>query len=243
MLKLKARSYTNGKFFRPKPVIVERPESHLLVIATPWGALEAAQKAAESVADQFDELAREDLTTPFDRLASVSAAANRLRAGVMLANQHLFRNENGKLWKSAVEIVAIHCAKGVLSWVHVGSPHLLLNDGKNIHPFAYDIDWAGQSDNQGPLFAQALGIEANVPLNVGSLRIPEDSQVLMLSRTHVPRSVFQAKNFDFHRLEETLINDNPASPFWLGVLEFAADEDIPADPGPDPEAASDEDVA
>jgi len=238
MIKLNERSYTNGKYFRPKPVIVQRPESHLLIVATPWGGLEATQKAAESIADQFEELSREDLTTPFDRMASLSSAANRLRTGVMLANQDLFRNENGKLWKTAVEIVALHYDKGILSWVHVGSPHLLLNDGSHIHPFAYDIDWAGQSQNQGPLFSQALGIESSIPMNVGSLRVPDHCQIMMLSRGHIPRAVFQAQTFEFDRLQESLITDNPAAPFWLGLVELSEAEEM----APEPETPS-EDVA
>lgn len=220
MIKLRQRSYTNGQVFRPKPIIIERAESHLLVIATPWGPLECAQRAAEIIVEQFELLSGEDVTSTFDSLPTLSAPANRLRKGVLMANQYLYKTENAKILKAAVEVVAIHYDHGVLSWAHVGGPHLILNDGKNIHPVAYDADWSCQSDNQGPLFAQALGMENNVPIHLGSLRMAADTQALVISRSTLPSSVFGSNNFDLDSVLDKLVLDDAEAPCWVGVVEL-----------------------
>jgi hypothetical protein len=224
---LHQRSYTTGQFFRPKPVVLERPESDLIVVATPWGPLEHAQKAAEIIVDQFELLSKEDLTTPFESIPSLNPAANRLRMGLMTANNFLFKGENAKAWKSAVEITAVHFANNVLSWAHVGSPHLLLTDAKFSHPLAYSLDWDAQTQVQGPLFSQALGIEAQLPISAGSVRTSRGARLLMLARSHWPREIL-GKSFSKNTVEQemevllqTLVEENPENPFWFGLCDLA----------------------
>lgn len=220
MMKLNQASYTNGLYFRPKPVVIDRPDSNLLVIATGWGPLEVTQHAAEMVVEQFELLSRDDVTTAFEVMASVSSPANRLVNGARMANQHLYKIENAKQWKSAVELTAIHYEYGVLSWVHVGSPHVLLHDGKNVHPLAYAVDWVGQTENRGPLFSEALGMDANVNLTVGSLRLTREAQVLLVGRSTLPKAVFQAEGFESKVLQHQMVDDNADAPYWLGVVEL-----------------------
>lgn len=223
MIHLEQRSYTSGTFFRPKPVIVERPESNLLIIATPWGNVDSGQKVAATMVEQFELLSKDDMTTPYESIPTISAAANRLRVGALTANNYLFRTENGKTWKAAVELAAIHYDKGVLSWVQVGSPHLILLEKGVLHPLAYEADWAHQSGNEGPLFTQALGIENMVPLKSGSLRARPESQLLMVSRGTLPRRIFGLPVFDMEKVVQTMTNDNSVTPFWLGLTQFAQD--------------------
>ncbi len=231
-MNLSHRSYTTGQFFRPKPVVLERPESDLIVIATPWGPVEHAQKAAEIVVEQFELLAQEDLTTPFESIPTLNPAANRLRIGLMTANIFLFKGENSKAWKSAVEITAIHYSRPVLSWAHVGSPHLLLADPKFTHPLAYCLDWDAQTQVQGPLFSQALGIEAQLPISAGSIRAAPGSRLLMLARSHWPREILgrkfgpgnstQGNDQEMDSLVQSLVDENPDNPFWFGLCELSA---------------------
>lgn len=221
------RSYTSGQFFRPKPFVLERPESNLIVIATPWGPLEHAQRVAEIVTEQFELLSREDLTTPFESIPTLNSAANKLRMGLMTANQFLFKGENAKAWKTAVEIVAIHYDQPVLSWAHVGGPHLLLADSRFTHPLAYALDWDAQTQIQGPLFSQALGIEAHLPISAGSVRVSKESQLLMLSRSHWPRSILsqafgkKQSEQEMDLVLKALVEENPENPFWLGIFNLA----------------------
>lgn len=222
------RSYTSGQFFRPKPFILERPESNLIVVATPWGPLEHAQRVAEIVTEQFELLSREDLTTPFESIPNLSSAANRLRMGLMTANQFLFKGENAKAWKTAVEIVAIHFDKPVVSWAHVGGPHLLLADPQQTHPLAYALGWDAQTQQQGPLFSQALGIEAQLPISAGSVRVKSGSRLLMLSRSHWPRNILaqafgkKGSEQEMDLVLKSLVDENPENPFWLGLCDFSS---------------------
>lgn len=220
MMKIVQASYTNGRFFRPKPVVIDRADSHLLVIATGWGPLEMTQRAAEIVVEQFELLSRDDVTTAFEVMSSVSSPANRLVNGARLANQHLFKTENAKQWKTAVELTALHYEYGVLSWVHVGSPHVLLHDGKNVHPLAYAVDWVGQSNNQGPLFSEALGMDANVNLTVGNLRLTKEAQVLLVGRSHLPKSLFLSESFAAADAQRLMVDDDPDAPYWMGLVDL-----------------------
>ncbi|PWU12851.1 MAG: hypothetical protein C5B49_15635 [Bdellovibrio sp.] len=217
MMQLSHRSYTNGEFFRPKPQIVERAESGLLVVATAWGGAEASQRACNTIVEQFELLSGEDLTTPFESLPSVSPAANRLRIGALLANQQILKGDNAKIWKSAVELAAFHMKHGVLSWVQIGNPTLLLKDEKYLHPLAYEMDWGIQSGNEGPLFSQALGLDRQIPLRVGSCRVPPGSELLLISRNSIPGDLFQLNTLELDEVFQVLVNDNPRSPFWLGL--------------------------
>ncbi len=220
-MKLTHSSYTNGSYFRPKPIVIQREDSHLLVVATGWGPVELTQKAVDIVVEQFELIAGEDLTTPFEMAPASSTPAHRLVTGARLANTYLFRTENAKVWKTAVELTAIHYDHGVLSWVHVGSPHILLHDGKYIHPLAYAVDWVGQTGNQGPLFSDALGMEANVNLSVGSLRLHDEASLLLLSRSILPSGLLTLDGFDPSLVKRLLVDDNPEAPFWLGVAGLA----------------------
>ncbi len=220
MMSLEQRSYTSGVYFRPKPVVIERPESHLLIVATPWGSLESAQRTATTMIDQFELLSKDDVTTPYEMIPTLSKAANRLRIGALTANNYLYRNENGKTWKSAVELAAIHYDHGVLSWVQVGSPHLILLENGVLHPLAYEADWAYQSGNEGPLFTQALGLENMVPLKAGSLRVKPEAQLLMVSRGTLPRRVFGLPVFKMENLVKAMTADSTATPFWMGLTQF-----------------------
>lgn len=237
MMKLSQSSYTNGLHFRPKPVVIDRPDSNLLVIATGWGPLEVTQKAAEIVVEQFELLSRDDVTTAFEVMASVSSPANRLVNGARMANQHLHKIENGKQWKAAVELTALHYEYGVLSWVHVGSPHVVLHDGRNVHPLAYAVDWVGQSENQGPLFSEALGMEANVNLTVGSLRLTREAQVLLVGRSTLPKALFQAEGFAAADVQRMMVDDDADAPYWLGLVDL---DQPTARPVFDPDAVPEE---
>lgn len=227
-MNLLQRSYTTGQFFRPKPFVIERPESHLIVIATPWGPLEHAQNTAETVVEQFELLSNEDFTIPFESLPTLNPAANRLRLGLMTANNALIKNENAKGWKTAVEMTAIHFNQNVLSWAHVGSPHLLLTDTNYSHPLAYCLDWDVQSKSQGPLFSQALGIEAQLPISAGSIRARRGSRLLMLARSHWPREILGktmapgSVDQQMEALVKILVEESPDNPFWFGLCDLSA---------------------
>lgn len=219
MMQLQERSYTNGHFFRPKPVIIERPESHLLVIATPWGPVEAAQQVAETVVAQFEILSNGENALPIENFPSLSPAANRLRAGVLAANQELYRNDNAKLLKSAVELTVLHYEHDVLSWVHVGGPHLILEAGGQVHPLAYEPDLSSLAQD-GPLFSQALGMDPQLPLHLGSQRLMTDARLLMVARSTLPPRLFQGEALQMEEILNELLNENAESPFWCGLLAF-----------------------
>jgi hypothetical protein len=220
MTEIQQRSYTNGVYYRPKPYVLERSDSHLLTVSIPWGPVESARRVGQIVTEQFELLDRDDMTTPFESIPSISSAANRLRMGALTANQSLFRQDNGKIWRSAVELCGIHFDRRVLSWVQVGCPHLLLLEKNMIHPLAYEPDWSQQSGNQGPLFSQALGLEGLVPLKAGSLRVSPGAQLLMIARSALPRTLFQFEKFELESLVQSLIDDDHEAPFWAGLIEL-----------------------
>lgn len=220
-IQIRQRSYTNGKFFRPKPTVVERPESHLLVVASSWGTTDAGGRAAHLLIDQFETLSQDDVTTPYEMMPSLTSAANRLRLGAVAANQTFYRSENAKLWRAAVEVAAVHFEKNVFSFVQVGAPHLLLLQNEDLHPLAYEPDLAFEVGNVGPLFSRAIGVDSQVLVRAGSMRVRGDAKLLMLSRSTLPRKIFASAQFDEKSIVDILTKDDPDEPFWLGLIDFS----------------------
>lgn len=215
-MSLVQRSYA-GKTFRPKPLLHELDGPSVLVVSS-WGARDEAERVAQIFQDQLGIADAEDFTSPFGHLENMSPKANRLRTACLLANDLLYRDINQSEYLAAVEILALVIEDRVMSWVQVGSPHLLLHSKGTCQPLAYNLDWSWQYSQASPLPCLALGIESAININYGSIILPKDAEILLLSRGAVPSPIFQSESVELDLISRILINDNPDTPFWLGQL-------------------------
>lgn len=212
------RSYS-GKSFRPKPII-EQPDSENLVVLTPWGAPEYANQVLSSIKDFLEMSQEAEATVVASGTQLYSSFANRMRSAALMANENLYLNANKSEYLSAVELLALSKQDDLVSWVHIGAPHLFLQDHRSIQPLCYTLDWAWQTDQKSPLLCHGLGVERSVNLNCGTYRVSNSCQFIMISRSYVPASFYTLQDVNLEEVSRVLIEDDPEMPFWLGLLKY-----------------------
>lgn len=221
------RSYSS-KLFRPQPVISQDLEKSILVIATPWGQKNAAEKTTELI-HNFYLSSIEDLeaTSPYEFIFSLSKEANLLRTSVLLANEKVFQEENFDEYSSACEVIAVTKVGNEVHLIQVGQPSLYLHrKGFAVQPLACSLDLSMNiSHNQdlaSPLPSKLIGLEKNIDIAVHTFIPQQRDRLIFLSRTFAPETFFNLKNTDFTMVDLTrsIAKENTANPFWLAILEF-----------------------
>ena len=213
------RSYS-GQKFRPKPFIKIDASHSQIVIATSWGASDVAEKAADFILEQLGFLAEPERTSPHQYIEGLTPSGNRLKIAVQMINEKLTNIENRNEYQVGLELVALTLDQGTLSWVHIGSPHILLSSKKGLQPLAYSPDWAWQIHQDSPLLCNSLGVERSVHVDLGSYDIKKDQSLVLVSRSYIPGSFYSASEPELSQLSQILVEDSPETPFWLGVLHF-----------------------
>jgi len=221
------RSYS-GKVFRPTPEIHMEDDGSFGVIATPWGARPGAKKVIDILTDYILS-ARQDMeaTSPFQKLTCLSPLANSLRAGVMLANDQVYRDENKAEYISGVEVLVFSHANGELAFAQVGYPHLYL---ARAHlpwiPLSIQIDLSSELSQPPemlpPLPQNLIGLHNTTNMNLNSFKTQPGDKLIFLSHSVTSHPFFglSSEKTDIDSVTEMLSKHHPDIPFWLGVLSF-----------------------
>lgn len=221
------RSY-GGKVFRPTPEVHVEDDGSFGVIATPWGARPGAKKVIDTLTD-FILSAKQDMeaTSPFQKLACLSPLANSLRAGLMLANDLVYRDENKAEYISGVEVLVFSHSGGELAFAQVGYPHLFLaRPGLPWIPLSIQIDMSGEMSRPPeilpPLPQNLIGLHNTTNMNLSSFKTQEGDRLIFLSHSVVSHPFFALKSEDasIDNITEMLSKYYPDTPFWLGILSF-----------------------
>jgi hypothetical protein len=216
--------FFSGTLFVPKPVIEFERASNTLIIATPWGPSEQAQRVIEIIKEQISSDGAPTAETAVTRVArhveGLSDEGNRLRTATAFANEQLFLRENTSQYTGAVEVAVISIQNQFLSWVQLGSPHILLRNQKGFQPLCYTPDWSWQLHQKSPLVSQALGLERSCYLNCGTHRLQKGDDILLISRSTLPAQIYAAEDNRLESLAHILVDNDPESPFWIGRLKF-----------------------
>lgn len=221
------RSFS-GKVFRPTPEVFKDEDLGLFIIATPWGARNAATKAIEVIKDYIGLLKGDsDITSPFPRLTCLSHNANNLRIAAMLANEQLYREDNSVEYLVGVELFAISIAQRELSWVQLGHPNIFLKRAqRGIVPLGSQLDLAmdvSEGDKLlAPLPSSVLGLDVSANFLVGSFIPQKNDQLIMLSRSYLPKSFFLLKDneYSMKKMSDSLVSDCEKTAFWMGNLKI-----------------------
>lgn len=211
------RSYS-GQVFRPKPIIDSKPDT--LIIATSWGSQDHGQKVVKRVNDFLSLAAEPDATSMGSYIEGIGSMANRLRSAAMLANESLFSVENRDEYVAGVELTAFSIHNNNLSWVQVGTPHLLLSTRKGLQPLSYSPDWAWQLGSPSPLLCHGLGLEPHCQVQCGSVKVETLDKVILVSRSSIPGAFYAQANLGLQELSQVLVQDTPEMPFWLGIVDL-----------------------
>lgn len=218
-MQLRERSYS-GQVFRPKPLIDADSKPGTVIIATSWGAPEHATKVVQKVNDFLSLAAEPDATAMGSYIEGLGTQANRLRSAALLANETLFSNENRAEYLAGVELTAFVIHNNSLSWVQVGTPHLLLSTRKGLQPLSYSPDWAWQLGSDSPLLCHGLGLEPHCQVQCGSVKVESMDKVILVSRSSIPGIFYSQEKLELSDLSQVLVEDSPDTPFWLGILDL-----------------------
>ena len=220
---LQHRSY-GGKIFRPKPFIHE--EDHLLVVASCWGPGDQLQGVVEDVV-KYVAAAMSDVevTSHFEYLTCLSDQANYLRIATLLANENIFRAENKSEFIAAYEMTVLIKSKNQLSWAQVGGPHLLIRrSGQMLMPLTAQLDVSSEIGSKtllAPMPSWLLGLDSTCQVLCGDVRFSDDDQLILASSNHLSKAFFSGRSNEKLSLEQVtkwMIQENPDSPFWLGLM-------------------------
>jgi hypothetical protein len=221
------RSY-GGKVFRPTPEVHVEDDGSFGVIATPWGARPGAKKVIDTLTD-FILSAKQDMeaTSPFQKLACLSPLANSLRAGLMLANDLVYRDENKAEYISGVEVLVFSHSGGELAFAQVGYPHLFLaRPGLPWIPLSIQIDMSGEMSRPPeilpPLPQNLIGLHNTTNMNLSSFKTQAGDRLIFLSHSVVSHPFFALKSEEANidNITAMLSKYYPDTPFWLGILSF-----------------------
>lgn len=227
-LRFEERPYA-GSTFRPRPEILLDEQAHLLIVATPWGARSSARKVIDRMTDYL-ALAREDneATSPFERLSCLSSQANNLRIATLLANEAVYREDNTQEYHSGVELFAALVDDNEFVWVQAGNPQILLKRaGRSPFTLSAQIDLAADlsegEDLLPPMPSQLLGLDSSINLNLNSFKARPGDQVILLSHSHPPQSLFSMKSeeISLDSVSKILAHHYPNLAFWLGLLSIS----------------------
>lgn len=218
------RSYS-GRIFRPTPEVHIEEDASFGIIATPWGNRSAARKVIDTLKD-YVLSARQDseATSPFQKLTCLSPTANTLRAGLMLANDLIYREDNKSEYTAGVEVVVFAKSDQELAYAHVGHPNsFLARPGLPWIPLTCQIDLSSElssSDNiLSPLPLNLLGLHMTTNLNVASIRLQPEDRIIFLSHSHISQSLASMPQMkpSLPAISEKLARQYPELPFWLGI--------------------------
>lgn len=224
-MNLQERSYST-KVLRPKPLIHKEDDGSLIVIATSWGQPEHAQRAMDEVV-KYVSAAKADVevTSPFEFLSCLSDEVNYVRTGILLANDMLYRGENRAEYFSGVEIMAIFRRGNQVAWAHVGCPSLLIQrQNQGLQPLSVGLDLSSESlEGLPPLPAQLLGLEPTCYVQCGHTSIAIGDQLVLLASPKIANTLWQKEStsVDLGNITTSMIQENPESPFWLGLIQIA----------------------
>lgn len=215
------RSFPGDQYTLPTPDVFFDHQEKLLIIATPWGAPAGAKKLVQTIADYFlATKSDKEATSPFKRLDYLSTTANNLRIATLVANEILYREENRSEYVCGVELFAAAMHERELNWVQVGHPNVLLSrEGQNLLPLNVSLSLANEVEsskqNLPPLPSNMIGISPEPNLFVQSICPKKSDALILLSRSWVPKSIFQPDIKSFEDLSHALSIDGN-EPYWLG---------------------------
>lgn len=221
----------SGKNFRPRPEIHLDSEAKLLIVATPWGPRTTARKVIDRMLEYFLNAKQDrEATSPFERLSCLSDAANNLRTAAFLANEMIYREENQDEYRTGVELFTASFEDNEFVWLQTGNPQILLAR-KNRHMLSLGtyVDLAFDLSERELLPAlpnQLLGLDSTLNLTINSFRAQDDDQIILLSHSSVPKTVYNLKESEISldSLSRALAHTQPDVAYWLGILKIKISE-------------------
>ncbi len=215
------RSFPGNNATLPTPQIYFEPQEKLLIVATAWGSPTGAKKVIETISEYFlATKSDKEATSPFRRLNYLSTAANNLRIATLVANELLYREENRNEYRCGIELFVGTIQDRELAWLQVGYPNIMIQrKGHSLLPISVHMGLANEVEHSEkflpPLPNSLIGISPEPQLFIQSICPKPGDNIVLLSRSWIPRELFKSNVKTFEDMSRALSLD-PNEPFWLG---------------------------
>ncbi len=226
MLRFKERSYVKTSMYRPRPEILFHANDGYIVIATPWGNNNANQDIVEKIQSYLTSFRTDnELTSPFRPIKNFNKIENAIRNSILLANNYIFKTKNSAEYLFGFEIFVGILENNTFYFANIGHPHILLHKGQQtIMPVSFNFDHSMSLSSEKklpPLPNKLIGISDDIELQIQSIHMQKNDQLLLISRSWIPKDLvtLKAKDRDFESYVQCLAK-NEEQPFWFGLLEF-----------------------
>jgi hypothetical protein len=115
-----------------------------------------------------------------------------------------------------------------IAWAQVGCPSLFISRKRQgLQPLSIGQDLSAEMHNLNgalpPLPSQLLGLDPTCYVQCGHTYVSEGDQLVLLASTSVSTSLWVQDNGELQlgSLTQRLIQDEPESPFWLGLVDVS----------------------
>lgn len=224
-MQITTRPY-GGKLFRPQPEVHISDDQSLIIIATPWGNADIAKDFITGVTTFWRDSTRDsEKTSAYTPDDGLSHSEHLFKMAVLAVHEDLKDKYNEEDLSAGLEILCLLRDQQKISWFQVGSPSLVLLRDKTMLPIYHTIDFShdfSTPDNTlPPLPKELLGVQQQVNLSVGGMKLKKGDRFLLVSRSYIPSDFFQSLNSETMTLDTAtalFANENENQPFWLGLL-------------------------
>src|SRR5690606_21113120 len=143
----------------------------------------------------------------------------------LVANELLYREENRNEYRSGAELFIGAFQERELAWVQVGHPNILIQrQGQPLLPISVHMGLTNEIETREPLPplpSSLIGVSLEPNLSIQSLCPKPGDNIVLLSRSWLPREIFKSKVKSFEDMSKALSSE-PNEPFWLGHWEISA---------------------
>ncbi|MCB9073292.1 MAG: hypothetical protein H6623_06690 [Bdellovibrionaceae bacterium] len=224
-MKITDRSY-GGKIFRPHPEVFINDEQTLFIAATPWGQSAIAKDFIDLVTDYWRDAINDPQKTSVYQSGDVLDAQEHLfKMSILAAHEDIHDKYNDGELLAGLEFVCFLKHNNKLSWFQVGAPTavLLRNNAMTplFHPVDFSFDFSTPQETLPPLPKELLGLQKQLQIYTGKIRLQEHDRFLLVSRSYIPSQFFQNQTPESLSLDSAtaiLAQENQEHPFWIALL-------------------------
>ncbi len=228
-MNIQERSFS-GKTFRPIPKSYLSANKKLITVITPWGQeATSTQEVFESIETQYNLLSEDiESTHPFPKMMSLTPTENNMRTAVIQTNQNIFNSINQEEYSMGFELFFATIVDNILTFIQIGQPFILVDrPHQDLRGIGQSIDPSlnvpkNKTTINTPLPYQLLGIHEDISFHPLFFRFQPEDRLILLNRNTIPTNWFTLKREErtLDNLSQQAAKDNPASPFWLAILEL-----------------------
>ena len=220
-MQLQSRSYNPGPIFRPRPFVLNREESSLMVIVTSWTTMTEAERIAQMIAEQVEQTNDDESTRVGDKSkAAPLEYKNDLHRALLVAAQNIYKQDNQKQARLLVEALVIQVQGQSVMWAQVGQPNLYLLRDKRLASLVTQADHSVLNPTLPPLPMMGLGLDVTTTVQAGSTRCQPNDQFVILAQTWEPSWPTWKETPSFQQINAHLIEGQSDLPFWSGLISL-----------------------